>query len=241
MKQVDWLLISGALSGAFVGAVSLSYFAMQLFHLYTPVFETTTGTQVVKEIERIYNLDEMALWAVVGAIVGAFLGALAVSKVPANLGTVFVVPVVVTIALVVVGIGLYTQLKPDAPSAIYAPSAYDEDWLKSILEPRQPPIPFSCADPSGAAVTEVSYTDSRSGTEVTVNGRITNTCNKRIRVDMTAVVYGPDDAILSSAEAQGATLFVGPGESRVVKIEVSVPGRQNIRRAAIETRYYEAR
>ena len=70
MKRIDWLLILGVIAGAFVGAISVSYYAIQRFHLYR--LRVPSGG-------RSYNMGEIDLWAVVGIIVGAFFGALGVS------------------------------------------------------------------------------------------------------------------------------------------------------------------
>jgi hypothetical protein len=119
--------------------------------------------------------------------------------------------------------------------------------LAKIMELRRPPtptppptpIPFSCTNPSGAAVSGLSYKGMVGGGYIDVLGRVTNTCNQPIEVSMTAVVYAQGDRLLGSAEATEniGGLRLSPGESRVVTITVFGRGYNQTTRVSIETRY----
>jgi uncharacterized membrane protein YfcA len=103
-RRRDWPLIIGIVAGAFVGAVAIAYFATNQFYLYR--FQTSYTTQIqdpttFHRSERtttglyhptalperlkgaivgvVYDWPSIWLWASVGLVVGAFLGAVAVS------------------------------------------------------------------------------------------------------------------------------------------------------------------
>jgi hypothetical protein len=73
MKRADWLLILGVVAGALAGAVPVSYYAMQYCQEW---YRVDPSLRICLDS---YNLLEKMVWAVVGIIVGGFLGALGVS------------------------------------------------------------------------------------------------------------------------------------------------------------------
>ena len=82
-RKRDWPLIIGILAGAFVGAVAIAYFATNQFYLYRiGSFHPTaipTNSTLVGQLPVVYDWPSIWLWASVGLVVGAFLGALAVA------------------------------------------------------------------------------------------------------------------------------------------------------------------
>lgn len=105
--------------------------------------------------------------------------------------------------------------------------------------PTPTPIPFSCTKPLGADVSELSYTLDSDG-YIDVAARITNTCNQKITVFATAVVYGRGDRIIGSNEILGTpyrhAYGLKPGESRVVTAPVGCCFK-DATRVSIEPRY----
>ena len=85
VKRLDWLFILGVVAGAFVVAVSVSYYAREHFPLHPVIIDPASHDipRYHRDFIRValpwYDQTEVLLFTVVGSIVGAFLGALGVS------------------------------------------------------------------------------------------------------------------------------------------------------------------